>query len=334
MSSHQPPIPAEMLDEAIRLAVRLESGRATPADHAACRQWREADPQHEAAWQQLQALQNEFGQLQQSTPRLMYQVLAKREPLRNGRRQAVKLLGLALAGAGGTWWAWRQPQWVQETGYHTATGERRHITLADGSQLWLNTGSRLTLQLTPFSRTLTLHGGEIQLQTGADSDNLLGSRPLRIITPHAELIPVGTRFAVRLYPDSTTLAVSQGRVIIRRRGQQDVLADTGGYYRISHHAASPVMPVIQAASTPDGWVQGVLEVRNMPLAEFMTELARYSHDALLCDPAVADLRLSGVFQLKGRDPVPGVLAALALSLPVNIHRQSHGWVVQARRHKG
>lgn len=319
------------MDEAIAWAVRLGSGTATEADHAQCQHWRHSHPRHEAAWQQVAALQGEFSQLHQSSPGLLYQTLATRQPLRSGRRQAIKLLGMAAVALCGGWWAWRsQPQWVVDEVFHTAIGQQQRHILADGSTLWLNTGSRVALRLTPFSRSLTLLDGEMHLQTGHDADSLLGKRPLQVITRDATLIPVGTAFGVRLHADSTRLTVSQGKVIIRRSRLPDSLAQAGGSYRMARYH-SAILPLLPSALSPDGWTQGVLEVREMLLADFVTELARYSQAPLLCDPAIADLRLSGVFQLSGPEPVPRVLAALTLSLPVQVQRQGSGWVVQARR---
>lgn len=60
------------------------------------------------------------------------------------------------------------------------------------------------------------------------------------------------------------------------------------------------------------WVEGALSVRDMPLDAFLRELARY-HGPIECDPTVARLKVSGVFQL---DDTRKVLALLRQILPV------------------
>lgn len=55
----------------------------------------------------------------------------------------------------------------------------------------------------------------------------------------------------------------------------------------------------------------------MPLQQWTQELMRYSAQSLTCDPALANLRVSGTFPL---DDLPLALAMLA---------QSHGLRVQA-----
>ena len=61
----------------------------------------------------------------------------------------------------------------------------------------------------------------------------------------------------------------------------------------------------------------------MRLADFVQELSRYRPGWLRCDPAVADLRVSGVFQI---DDTDRALAAVAHALPVRVERRTRYWV--------
>ncbi len=61
----------------------------------------------------------------------------------------------------------------------------------------------------------------------------------------------------------------------------------------------------------------------MRLADFLKELARYRAGLLRCDPAVADLRISGGFQV---DDADAVLLAVSRSLPVRVVSRSRYWV--------
>lgn len=67
----------------------------------------------------------------------------------------------------------------------------------------------------------------------------------------------------------------------------------------------------------------MLLAKNMPLADVVAEIARYRTGRLHCDPAVAQLRLSGTLSLKDTD---ASLALLAQSLPVQIEWLGHGVV--------
>lgn len=61
----------------------------------------------------------------------------------------------------------------------------------------------------------------------------------------------------------------------------------------------------------------------MPLGQFLDELGRHRRGVLRCDPAVAELPLTGVFPLADTDRV---LAALQQSLPVEVYGVTRYWV--------
>ncbi|WP_198089205.1 FecR/PupR family sigma factor regulator, partial [Variovorax sp. E3] len=60
---HDTGTPAELLDQAITWAVRLGSGSADRKIRDACGAWRAAHPAHEAAWQQVQSVEDAFRQV-------------------------------------------------------------------------------------------------------------------------------------------------------------------------------------------------------------------------------------------------------------------------------
>jgi transmembrane sensor len=73
----------------------------------------------------------------------------------------------------------------------------------------------------------------------------------------------------------------------------------------------------------DAWSKGFFYARNMRLQDFLNELSRYRFGILRCDPAVADLRISGTFQINNTDQI---LSALPYTLPVSVRYQTAYWV--------
>ena len=61
----------------------------------------------------------------------------------------------------------------------------------------------------------------------------------------------------------------------------------------------------------------------MPLSAFARELNRYRPGWVRCDPQVADLLISGAFQLSDTDLV---LSAVARALPVSVVYRTRYWV--------
>ena len=101
--------------------------------------------------------------------------------------------------------------------------------------------------------------------------------------------------------------------------QSPQLVQAGSEYLIDARSAQlQVSPGLYAS----GWARGALVARQMSLQDLAGELSRYRHGWLNCDPAVAQLRVSGVFQLEHIDLA---LDSLSQSLAVRIERRTRFW---------
>ncbi|CAB3816150.1 MAG: DUF4880 domain-containing protein [Achromobacter pulmonis] len=300
---------AVVLERAISFAVRLNSGNAGAADHDACRRWREADAEHERVWRQLQAIETDLRTVSES-PAGPAAASALRAAPSQRRRQLLAMLGLGAAGAGLTL-AWRDGAWERYAAdYRSGVGERRRYALADGAELWLNTDS--AVRADPGGLRLTLLAGEMRMDTGANAT-------WEVRTRQACFSGTRARFLLRQLDNATLLELLGGELRIAPVRGIETLAEPGGRYRVSDHAVGrqPAAPF-----DADGWAKGVLTVRGMRLADFLQELSRYQHGWISCDPAVADLRVSGAFLL---DDLPGALDTLARVLPMRVQRYTGLW---------
>lgn len=318
-SSRPTPIPDAVLDQAITWLVRMQSGSVSDSSRSACLAWRQADARHEAAWQQLQASEATFHSLADLPTGLALDTLERMNRGPHNRRQVLKLLGVGGAAAGLGWWTWRQePLAGFGADYATATGERRLFQLSDGTHLQLNTASAVDVQFSESRRLINLRKGEIFIDTGKDTLQPGGSRPFWVHTRQAQLLAIGTGFAVRQEPERTRLRVEQGTVAILHQGVRSQV-EAGQEYLIEAHGQRPVaQPTLDASA----WTRGQLVAKRMRLQELAAELSRYRHGWLQCDPAIAELQVSGVFQL---DDVDRALSALSQSLPVRVEQFTPYW---------
>jgi len=317
--SSQPEFAPHVLDQAIYWLVKTQSGAAEPQVFAACEQWRAADASHEAAWQALQMTESTLRQASALPGRVALDTLAGSGRL-SSRRQAFKLLGLGILGAGAGALALQQLAWRSfGADYATGVGERHSFNLLDGTRLQLNTDSAADVLFTEQQRLIVLREGEIFIRTGQDPASASGRRPFWVHTREARLQAIGTVFDVRQESGRTRLMVEEGVVAIHLPDSRPVLVQAGSEYLIDTQSARP-----QSASvfSPNGWVSGVLVARQMRLQDLVQELARYRHGWLQCDPAVGELRVSGVFQL---DRIDQALEGLSQSLAVRIERRTRFW---------
>ncbi|MGV3683398.1 MAG: FecR domain-containing protein [Acidovorax sp.] len=303
------------LREAAQWLVRLNSGQARPADRQALAAWRAQDAAHEAAWQRAERLSRTFGAVPAG---LGMPVLAQAERTAVNRRAALRVLALVGTVAPAAYLGWRHTPWQQWTAEHrTATGEQRSVTLADGSEVLLNTASALDVVFDANERLLRLRAGEVLVTTAKDS----AARAFRVETPGGWLRALGTRFAVRLVNEDTVyLAVTEGAVEITPRHGAQRVVQAGEQCRFT---AAGIQAPVALGEQALAWVQGVLYADGMRLDDFAAELARYRPGVVRCDPAVAGLRISGAFQLQDTEYI---LAMLRETLPVQVVTRTRYWV--------
>ncbi|MEN5090402.1 FecR family protein [Pseudomonas protegens] len=315
-NSHALSIDLEMAEQAMQWQLDLQEPDVSPATLAAWQRWRQAHPLHEKAWQRAEALTQRLQQVRsQGHSELARATLAPNL----ARRRALKHLGLLLvAGAGA--WAARDTALVQDwsADYSTRVGQQRRFTLADQTQVQLNTDSAIAVRFDQQQRRLTLLRGEMLLTLARQSS----LQPLQVETAEGWIEATAARFSVRQQAGRTELAVYQGSLTLRPRdgGQQTLSLTAGEQARFNRHGL--LLRQAQNALQP-AWSQGMLVAQGQPLGEFLEELGRYRHGHLACDPRLAHLPVSGTFPLADTDRV---LAAVADTLHLEVRQFTRYWV--------
>ncbi len=82
-------------------------------------------------------------------------------------------------------------------------------------------------------------------------------------------------------------------------------------------------PAPERGFDADGWVDGVISGKNMRLIDLLDELSRYRVGHITCDSRVADLRVSGVYQVRDTDQV---LQFLAHTQHLRVSYRTRFWV--------
>jgi len=305
---------AAVVKQAIAWMVHLQSGQASADDQSRYQHWRQASPTHELACARLEAI---GGQVRTLPPQLAHAALTRNTvPLH--RRAALRSVVMLAGGVAAVWWGERSAtwQWVAAD-LSTSVGERRSVTLPDGSQLQLNTDSAVDVQFDSEQRLLHLRRGEILVSTAAPTGRY---RPFRVRTAQGVLTALGTRFRVHQQDDVSQVAVYQGAVAVQPLAGAALRLQAGS--QADFDAQSVTRPTAADADLA-AWSDGVIVARNQRLGQFVTELARHRPGLLTCDDTAADLRISGVFPLANTDRV---LSALERTLPVTVQRRTRLWV--------
>lgn len=256
----------------------------------------------------------------------MDEILAAAARRRRGKQRQRALAGGGTLAAVVAALLWLDPAYRTEQ-FATGVGERATWTLQDGSELRLNTATRVTQSLHLRSRRFTLERGEASFQ--------VAHAPWRAVAPWAErsfsvragpvrVDDIGTIFNVRLLgPDAAQVTVLQGRVRVSRPdlppGQEpDTPRELATGESLVGHAQGYRVPGATAAAQATSWQQGRLLFDNTPLREVLAEMQRYRRAPLVLDGRVdGDWRISGQFDIDRIEQLVGLLPQLA---PVRLRR--------------
>lgn len=322
MTAANPAPSFQVLQEAAEWFAVLGAPAVDATEHQRWRQWHDADPAHQLAWRQVEAISGKFLNLPGGNKPMAHRLLDAAAASQARRRQALKMLTL-LCGVGiGGWGASQAMLWRQwAAAHHTGLGERREVRLADGGSIWLNTDSAINVDYGPDLRRIQLVAGEILITTASDTQ--APARPFVVDTAQARLRALGTRYSVYQEDDASVAAVFEGAVRIEptAAGATGGILHAGEQTRITRRGAEPAQP---AALARRSWADGLIVAENMRLGDFATELSRYRPGYLGCDPAIADLRIVGTYSTADTNQV---LVTLAATLPVRVRSPMPWWTV-------
>ncbi|WP_059395090.1 FecR family protein [Pseudomonas putida] len=231
------------------------------------------------------------------------------------RRRKAGLLSLLVAGS--LWWL--DPAWHTEQ-VRVAVGAQRELVLADGSQVLLDSGSRLQIERHLRSRQLELLEGQARFTVvHADAPFIVHSQGVRVRD-------IGTVFDVRsdvrgvrvgVLEGAVEVGIGHGAVQPLRAGQQ-LLAAAGELGEVQAVASGAM----------EAWRSSVLRFDGTPLRDAIVDLQRYSEVPLrLADERTGGLRLSGEFDSR---QVRALQEQLPVVLPVTVVRAADGGLVIGR----
>ncbi|HEY4061938.1 MAG TPA: FecR domain-containing protein [Puia sp.] len=266
------------------------------------------------------------------------------------RRRPILALSFTLAGIlllGGLYFTFpRQAQSVPVAGSHmippaeagneiyTASGSRTHLTLPDGTLVWLNAGSRIT-----YDKNYGISHREVNLTGEAFFDVAKNAQtPFLIHTTRIDIKVLGTAFNVKSYPtDRTTEATllrgsievsikerPNAKIILKPNEKLVVANDDSMLHRqlpantaFEPSAKSgiaikkPTYEQATGAIIETSWVDNKLIFRDEEFAELARQMERwYGITIRFADPDLEQVKFTGTFQ---EETIQQALSALKLT---------------------
>jgi transmembrane sensor len=289
---HADAIPAAEADEqAANWLERQDRDDWNDAGARALEDWLAASIAHRVAYWRLKAA---WGR----TERLA--VLRSMRPAdAAGRRRLLPLLGrsVAVAGiaaivAGAFIWQSTPSAWT----YATPLGGHETVRLGDGSQIELNTDTSVRVASDGRERKVWLDKGEAYFQIRHDPQH-----PFTVVTPHLEIVDLGTKFIVRKTGSHLKVSLVEGSARLEPDGGgRPVVLKPGDVALTTPDSIAVTKAAPHALDAQMSWRRDVLVFDHVTLAAAAEEFNRYNRAKLIiADPAAASRSIGGTFPKNG-----------------------------------
>ncbi len=193
--------------------------------------------------------------------------------------------------------------------FETPRGEKSHVELPDGSEVWLNARTRLIYRsFSSKSRQVELKG-EAFFKVARNEQ-----APFVVKTNECEVEVLGTTFNVMAYDEfgRKEITLLNGKVNVRMGEAEKVLKPGQALILKNHYFyVDEVNP-----SEASGWVQNKFNFKNIPLSELMKRLENwYDVDITLENKTGREVNFTGTF--KNEESIWQVLDAIKVYTPIN-----------------
>ncbi|MDN3378675.1 MULTISPECIES: FecR domain-containing protein [unclassified Pseudoalteromonas] len=279
-------------------------------------QWLQEDPDNSRAFKQCLALDAKLSNLPADTVNNLLALL----PIQNDKkvlkwpRRVAIAASVVVAFIGFSFYMQPNPEV-----YTTSVGETGSFTLSDGSEITLDSDTRLAVYYNDSQRRIELHKGQAIFDVAKQVH-----RPFLVVVDEITVTVLGTRFNVNRVEDDAIIAVERGKVSVYDPTLGNTLLQAQqGYYSYDDRA------VELAATQFAMWQHGQIRFSHTPLNLAIDQLNRYQAKKLqLEQQQLSRLTISGTFQL---NDITNTAQLLPKILPVEVVAKHNHWLIQPRK---
>ncbi|MDR2038720.1 MAG: DUF4974 domain-containing protein [Bacteroidales bacterium] len=190
-------------------------------------------------------------------------------------------------------------------------GKRSTITFADGTRLWLNSGSRAVfpVDFTSDNREILIEG-EAYFEVAKDR-----SRPFIVKADGMKVKVLGTAFNITAYPEENDMFVTlvTGSVEVGSKGNRKTIMQPDHMIRIDKNIPGLEVSMVDVYDYIC-WKDGFLHFRSETLENILRRIERHYAVPIVMDDQLSEYTISGKLDLKER--VEKVLDVIKMLAPV------------------
>ncbi|MDR2472403.1 MAG: FecR family protein [Tannerella sp.] len=197
--------------------------------------------------------------------------------------------------------------------YNIASGLKTPLTLSDGTQVWVNSGSTLAIpdKFDDSKREITV-SGEVFLDV-APSDK----RPFTVKTNGMDITVKGTRFNVKAYPkdENTFVVLEEGSIIIATNDGNKMEIHPEQMFTRNNNTGKNKLETVNV-SEHIAWKDGYYYFNKQNMDVVLTKISEHYGIQIKWDDNIANMTCSGKLDMK--TDYTQTLDALSKAAPIEI----------------
>ncbi|KWT65815.1 putative iron siderophore sensor protein [Hyphomicrobium sulfonivorans] len=288
-----------IVEEAAAWFAKLNDGKPSSRYRQAFSEWLNSDPRHADAYADIQRLWDSAGEIP---------VLKEHDKALKTKKVTRRQLGVAAMLLASGALLWRLAPSGPHPDFQTATGQRKTVTLADGTRVELAAQTQIALGFTPETRRVVLLAGEAFFEVAPAPE-----RPFVVDAGSASVRALGTAFAVSREAQDVRVLVTEHAVRLSS-GTRNVEITSG-------HSAAYDGYQISAPEAADmrsdlAWREGRLVFTHAPFGQVAATINRWRTGRLIV--VGEELVRQPVTVIAEIDQLDAVIARLGEILPTRI----------------
>jgi len=319
---------------------RLRSHDLTPEEREQFAAWLKRDEQNAECFDQLQTA---LATLRNAADHPQLRGLRESARIVERRSARLGLLGriaiaasvVAIVGASAFWMLNRHAPATMSASltqshsggidsWSTAAGERRTLTLRDGSSVTMNAATRLEAEWFDNQRRLRLLAGQALFRVAKDP-----LRPFVVSAGSRTVTALGTTFDVQLRPEALRVTLLDGRVSVGSLQEPAAspvveLTPSQEFEVVADHV--PTVRRVDAVAVA-AWADGQVIFTDNSLPDAVAEMNQYSPKQIVASPDLARFRINGMFRAGNQD---GFVSAVTSYYPIHAREEGGRIILELR----
>lgn len=200
-------------------------------------------------------------------------------------------------------------------------GRHMHMVLADGSSLFVNSGTKVVYPRVFRKGQREIYvNGEIFIDVHPDK-----SAPFIVKTDRFEIEVLGTAFNVNAYREDAYAEVTLMRGAVKLTDSRKQIVELLPDQQVNLSDGGLIGKKQVEAWKYSAWTEGLLVLEGEPIQRVFDRLSRYYGESIVIDVGSQALTIRGMLDLNC--PLDEVLDRISVIAPINVVKTSEGYCV-------